>query len=288
MDFEKLDSPYLIGEIGINHNGDMQIVKKLIDAIHACGWNCAKFQKRTPELCVPQEQRNVIRDTPWGKITYLEYKNRIEFHKKEYDYINEYCSEKPLEWSASVWDIPSLEFIVNYPVPFIKVPSAMINNTELLIEVAKTGRRVLMSTGMSTLQEVDNAVNLFMKYGRKPAIMHTNSSYPAPISELNLSLITMYKERYDCMIGYSGHEEDLMPTVVAVALGAKIIERHITLSHNLWGTDQKASLEVLAMDMLGKRIKNIKLMIGKPNKIVFPSEMEARKRLRKIEEKYEQ
>ncbi|HOI30238.1 MAG TPA: N-acetylneuraminate synthase family protein [Melioribacteraceae bacterium] len=281
MDFEILETPYLIGEIGINHNGDIQIAKKLIDAVHACGWNCAKFQKRTPELCVPEEQKNIMRDTPWGRITYLDYKKRIEFNESEYDYLNNYCQEKPLDWTASVWDIPSLEFIMKYSIPFIKIPSAMVTNHELLLQVAKTGKQVLLSTGMSTLKEVDIAVNLFLKNGCNPILLHTNSSYPAPTNELNLSLIPFYKERYGCTIGYSGHEEDLTPTVVAVVLGAKIVERHITLSHSLWGTDQKASLELLAMDMLAKRIKNIKLMIGEPKKIVYPSEFEARKRLRK-------
>jgi N-acetylneuraminate synthase len=287
MNFEQLDTPYLIGEIGINHNGDLQIAKKLIDAVHACGWNCAKFQKRTPELCVPEHQKKIMKDTPWGKITYLEYKNKIELQKYEYDYIDKYCKEKPLDWTASVWDLPSLEFILNYQIPFIKIPSAMLINHELLIEVAKTKKIIVLSTGMSELAEIDNAVNLILKYGDKPILMHTNSSYPAPIEELNLSLIPFLKNRYKCTVGYSGHEEDLMPSVVAAVLGAKIIERHITLSHNLWGTDQKASLEVLAMDILFKRIINIKKMIGEPIKFITPSEIEARNRLRnkQIEEK---
>ena len=149
IDFRKLTEPYLVAEIGINHNGDLQIAKKLIDATFACGWDCVKFQKKTPEICVPDHQKNVMRETPWGKITYLEYKHKIEFSKKEYDYIDNYCKEKPIHWSASVWDIPSLEFLMKYNVPFIKIPSAKLNEKKLLMEACKTGKTLIVSTGMS-------------------------------------------------------------------------------------------------------------------------------------------
>jgi len=280
LDFNKLEHPYFIGEIGINHNGDIQIAKKLIDAVNACNWDCAKFQKRNPDICVPEHQKGVMRETPWGKMTYLDYKYKIEFQKKEYDQVRKYCLEKPLDWTASVWDLDSLNFLKHYEVPFIKIPSALITKTELLIESAKSGVQVIMSTGMSTLREVDVAVNLIMKNGKSPVVMHTNSSYPTPPAELNLNLIPFYKERYDCVIGYSGHEEDLEPTVIAVALGAEVIERHITLSHNLWGTDQKASLEVMGMDKLKKRCSNINTILGSSNKVVTPAEISIRKKLR--------
>ena len=280
IDFNKLKEPYFIGEIGINHNGDMEITKKLIDAVNACGWDCAKFQKRNPDVCVPEHQKNIMRDTPWGRMSYLEYKYKVEFGKENYDYIDKYSLEKPVDWTASVWDIDSLNFLMEYDVPFIKIPSALITEKDLVIESAKTGKQVIMSTGMSTLEEIDIAFDLINKHGKKPIVMHTNSSYPTPRKELNLSLIPFYKERYDCTVGYSGHEPDLEPTVIAVSLGAKIIERHITISHDLWGTDQKSSLEVLGMDKLRKRCIDVQDMFGSNEKYVTESEIPMRKKLR--------
>lgn len=281
IDFENLKEPYFIGEIGINHNGDIQIAKKLMDAAFACNWNCVKFQKRNPDVCVPENQKPVMRDTPWGRMTYLDYRYKVEFGKKEYDFIDTYCRTKPLDWTASVWDNDSLDFIVNYDVPFIKIPSALLTNLELLKNAAETGHTLIISTGMSTLEEIDAAVDTITKNGEKPILMHTNSSYPTPLDELNLNLIPVLKKRYDCIIGYSGHESSLEPTVVAVALGAKIIERHITLSHTLWGTDQKSSLEVHAMDMLKKRAVDVWKMLGSTVKEVTPSEVPIREKLRK-------
>lgn len=273
--------PYIIAEIGINHNGDMQIAKKLIDAANACLWNCVKFQKREPEIAVPEEQKNMIRDTPWGKMTYLEYKKKIEFGKKEYDYIDKYCKEKPIAWTASPWDIPSLEFILEYDLPFIKIASASNANWNLLKLACESKKPLLVSTGMSSLEEVDETVNFLEKYSSGNYIlMHTNSAYPTPASELNLRMITTLKKRYNCLVGYSGHEMDLEPTVVAVSLGAKVIERHITLDHNMWGTDQAASLSVTAMSMLQGRMKEILLMLGDGKKNITESEKEVRKKLR--------
>lgn len=280
VDFNNLEEVYFIGEIGINHNGDLQVAKKLIDAVNACNWDCAKFQKRNPDVCVPEHQKGVMRETPWGTMTYLDYKYKIEFGQDEFDNIQEYCESKPLDWTASVWDLDSLEFLKDYRVPFIKIPSALITKTELVEESAKSGVQVIMSTGMSTLEEIDQAVNIIMKNGKDPIIMHTNSSYPTPRDELNLNLIPFYKERYNCTIGYSGHEEDLEPTVIAVALGAKVVERHITLSHEMWGTDQKASLEVMGMDALKKRCTDINKILGSSDKKVTESELPIRKKLR--------
>ena len=280
VNFNKLEKPYFIGEIGINHNADMNIVKKLIDAVSACNWDCAKFQKRNPDVCVPEDQKNNLRRTPWGEMTYIEYKHRIELTKNNYDLIDQYSKSKPIDWSASVWDLDSLSFLMNYDLPYLKIPSAMMTNKVLVAETAKTGLPVIMSTGMSTLREVDDAVNNVLKYTNNLVLMHTNSSYPTPCDELNLSLIPFLKNRYECTVGYSGHESDLEPTVVAVVLGARVIERHITLSHDLWGTDQKASLEVLGMDMLYKRTKDISIMLGSSEKLVTPSEINIRKKLR--------
>lgn len=280
MDLNNLKTPYFIGEIGINHNGSRRIAKRLIDAVFACGWHCAKFQKRNPDMCVPEEQKSKLRDAPWGRMTYLDYKFRIEFLKEEYNYIDVYCKEKPLDWSASVWDLDSLKFILDYDVPFIKIGSAMLTNHELIVEAAKSGKKLIVSTGMSTIEEVDESFNLILKHGKEPVLMHTNSSYPTPLDELNLNMIPALRERYGCVVGYSGHEEDLEPTVAAAILGAKVIERHITLDHNMWGTDQKSSLEVVGMDMLKKRVDSIAEILGSSNKCVTPSEVAVRKKLR--------
>lgn len=280
VNFDKLNKPYFIGEIGINHNGDLQIAKKLIDAVFACNWNCVKFQKRNPDTCIPDKQKSVIRETPWGKMRYIDYKKRIEFGTDEFNYIDGYCSEKPLDWTASVWDLDSLNFLLNYETPFIKIPSAMLTNLPLLKESAKADIPLIVSTGMSTFNEIDVAVDLITKYGEKPILMHTNSSYPTPQNELHLNLIPVLRDRYDCIIGYSGHEYDLEPTVIAVALGAQVIERHITLSHDMWGTDQKSSLEVHAMDMLKKRTESINEMLGSTRKVITPSEIPILEKLR--------
>lgn len=272
---------FLIAEIGINHNGDIEVAKRLIDAAFACGWHSVKFQKRTPEICVPEHQKNTLRDTPWGEMTYLEYKKRLEFNEEQYDYIDAYCKEKPLLWTASVWDIPSLSFILDYNVPFIKIPSAKLTDRTLLIKAAQSGKTIILSTGMSTIEEIDKAVWLLEKHSKDNyVLMHTNSTYPTPPEDINLSTIEFLKNRYDCLVGYSGHEYDLEPSVIAVVLGARIIERHITINHTMWGTDQSASLEVHAMDMLHKRINEVDAVIGDGIKKLTPKEMEVRKKLR--------
>lgn len=276
------DNPvFMVAEIGINHNGSLEIAKKLIDASFACNWHCVKFQKRTPDLCVPENQRNVLRDTPWGRISYLEYRYKVEFGSTEYSYIDKYCTEKPIYWTVSVWDIPSLEFILNYEVPFIKIPSAKLTEHELLRLASQSGKPVILSTGMSTVEEIDKAVEILEKHSKGNYIlMHTNSAYPVPVEELNLRVINYLRDRYKCVIGYSGHEYGLEPSVIAVSLGAKIIERHITLDHKMWGSDHAASLEVHAMDMLHKRIKEASKVLGDGVKRVTETELESRKRLR--------
>ena len=275
-----MDKAYLIAEIGINHNGDIDIAKKLIDATNACGWNCAKFQKRNPDICVPAAQKATKRSTPWGEMTYLEYKYKVEFEKVEYDIINQYCLEKPLPWTVSIWDIDSLNFIKDYNVPFLKIPSPQITNHELIKEIALSGYPIVMSTGMSTWEIIDDAVNILDANNAEYAILHCNSTYPAPHGELHLNIIPVMKGRYNCIVGYSGHEFDLEPSVIAVAMGAKIIERHITLNHNMWGTDQKSSLEVHAMDLLRKRISDINDILGGTEKIITDSEKDIMKKLR--------
>jgi N-acetylneuraminate synthase len=280
VDFNNLEKTYLIAEIGINHNGNMQFAKRLIDGTFATGWDCVKFQKRNPDVCVPEEQKTVERETPWGKMTYLEYKKRMEFEKKEYDYIDAYCKEKPIDWTASVWDLDSLEFMSKYKVPYLKIPSAHLTNDELLIASSKTNIPILLSAGMSTLEETDKAIELLKKHASQFALLVCNSAYPAKLDELNLKQIPKLKERYDCVIGYSGHEFGLDSTTVAVALGAQIIERHITLDHTMWGTDQSASVEIQGMDKLYKQIENVPKILGDGEKKVFESELSARKKLR--------
>lgn len=274
--------PYLIAEIGINHNGDIQIAKKLIDAANASLWNCVKFQKREPDLAVPEEQKSVMRETPWGRITYLEYKKKIEFGKEEYDYIDKYCKDKPIAWTASPWDIPSLEFLIQYDLPFIKIASASNADYNLLKVACETEKPLLISTGMSTLQEMDDTVEFLEKYSNgKYILLHTNSEYPAAAADLNLNMIKTLKKRYGCLVGYSGHERDLEPSVIATSLGAKVIERHITLDHDMWGTDHSASLTVPAIAMLRGRMKDVLLMLGNGEKIITEKEKEVRKKLRR-------
>ncbi|KPJ57008.1 hypothetical protein AMJ49_03135 [Parcubacteria bacterium DG_74_2] len=280
INFKNLKTPYLIAEIGINHNGDLQIAKKLIDAAFACNWDCVKFQKREPELCVPNHQKNGEKDTPWGKMAYLEYKKRLEFGKKEYDYIDKYCKEKPIDWTASVWDLPSLKFITSYDVPFIKIPSAKLIDKELLIQACKTGKPLIVSTGMSTIEEIDKAVEILEKYSYQYLLMHCHSAYPAPVDELNLKCIKSLQERYKCPFGYSGHEYGLEGTVFAAVLGVKVIERHITLDHMMWGTDHSSSVEPMGMDMLRKRIKDVDKILGNGVKKITKSELIVRKKLR--------
>lgn len=272
LHFKDIKGFYLIGEIGINHNGDLQVAKKLIDTVFACGWNCAKFQKKDPDICVPEGQKNVPKSTLWGEMTYLEYKKKLEFGKKEYDYIDKYCKEKPLDWTASVWDLNSLEFLLKYDIPFIKIPSAKLSDLELVKAVAKTKIPVIASTGMSSLEEIDNAVDIFKIYSSEFALMHTNSSYPTPKEELNINCIKTLKKRYNCVVGYSGHEYNVEPTVYTCVLGVKVIERHITLDHSMWGTDQAASLEIAAMDLLRKRIKDIDIVLGDGEKRITSGE----------------
>lgn len=272
---------FMIAEIGLNHNGDLAIAKKLIDAAFACDWHCVKFQKRTPELSVPENQKNVIRDTPWGKMTYLEYRHKVEFGKKEYGYINKFCREKPILWSASAWDIPSLKFLLSYDIPFIKIPSAKLTDKKLLMAAGRSKKPVILSTGMSTIKEIDDAVLIVEKASRGNFIlMHTNSTYPTSIEDLNLNVIKLLKSRYGCIVGYSGHEYGLEPTVVAVSLGAKLVERHVTMSHKMWGSDHFASLEVHAMDLLYKRLKDMSAILGDGVKKVTNGELEIRKKLR--------
>ena len=248
----------VIAEIGINHNGDLNIAKKLIDLASVAGCDYVKFQKRTPELCVPEEQKNCIRDTPWGKITYINYKEKTEFGKVEYDQIAKYCELKNIKWFASVWDEESVNFMKNYS-DLTKIPSALITNENLLKTARNSVSFLMISTGMSTEEEIDKAISV----SNPNLIFHTNSTYPSPVEELNLNyikwLISKHKQRE---IGYSGHEFGLVPTFVAVSLGATWIERHITLDRTMWGSDHIASVEPVGLIKMTKAIRDIEKVFG--------------------------
>jgi N-acetylneuraminate synthase len=271
---------YIIAEIGINHNGCLETAKRLIDVAAVSGCDAVKFQKRNPDICVPEHQKGVMRDTPWGKMTYLEYKHRVEFGKKEYDEIDAYCKLRGIAWSASPWDVDSLKFLMKYDIPFIKVPSAMITNKTLMSAVAQTGKKVIFSVGMSNLKEIDIAVQQMRDKKVDFSLLHCNSTYPAPLSELNLSCIGTLKERYGCEVGYSGHEFRLGTSVAAIYLGATIIERHITLDRTMWGTDQLSSVEPQGLIKLVKGIRELELAYGDGVKRVTESELGPRKKLR--------
>ena len=273
---------YIIAEIGINHNGDIETAKKLIKVAKDSGCDAVKFQKRNPDVCVPEKQKNIMRETPWGYITYLDYKYKVEFEREEYDIIDEYCKQLKIHWFASPWDVDSVKFLSQYNIPALKVPSASLNDTELLLAMKATGIPIILSSGMSTQDEVDEAINLFS--GSEIALLHCVSTYPTPPEELNLNVIKTYKEKYPkTIIGYSGHETGLSTTYVAVALGAKIIERHITLDRSMWGTDHSASVEPQGLESLVSNIKDIELAMGDGIKGVTAGEIPIREKLRRVQ-----
>ena len=253
---------YIIAEIGINHNGDMDIAKKLIDIAAVSGCDAVKFQKRNPDVCVPEHQKNVMRDTPWGEMTYLDYKHKIEFGKEEYDEIDAYCKVQGIKWSASPWDRDSLDFVLQYDVPFIKIPSAMLTNLTLINTASLSGKDIIVSTGMSTEEEIFAAVQV-LRHNRsyrsnfKWSLLHCNSTYPAQLEDLNLIRIKTMRDKFECEVGYSGHEFRLGTSVAAVYLGATIIERHITLDRSMWGTDQLSSVEPQGLFKLVSGIREL-------------------------------
>jgi len=269
---------YIIAEIGINHNGSLETAKKLIDIAALSGCDAVKFQKRNPDVCVPEHQKNKMRETPWGTMTYLDYKYKVEFEKEEYDEIDRYCREKGVQWSASPWDIDSLKFLMEYDIPWLKIPSAMITNEKLMKACAATGKKIIFSVGMSTLDEADQAVKWLE--GSEIVMLHCNSTYPAPLEDLNLSCIKTLKERYDCEIGYSGHEFRLGTTVAAVYLGATYLERHITLDRTMWGSDHMASVEPQGLIKLVKGVRELEIAYGDGIKRVTEGELGPRKKLR--------
>ena len=271
---------YIIAEIGINHNGSIDDAKKSIDIAQFSGCDAVKFQKRNPDVCVPEHQKSVMRETPWGEMTYLDYKHKIEFNG-EYDEIDDYCSQRDIAWTSSIWDLDSLEFMSQYDIGFIKIPSALITDLELIqATTEKYDGKIIVSTGMSTLEEVDNVVAILKKSNNDWAILHCNSSYPAKVDELNLSCIQTLKNRYDCEVGYSGHEFGITTTIASICLGATIIERHITLDRTMWGTDQMCSVEPQGLIKLVRGIRELESAIGDGKKRVTESEKIIKDKLR--------
>jgi len=270
---------YVIGEIGINHNGLLQVAMKLIDAAVEAGCDAVKFQKRTPELCVPRDQQNVMRETPWGYMTYMQYRHHVEFGYREYKEIDAYCKTRNIQWFASCWDEPSVNFMEQFDPPCYKIQSAAVTDLILLQRLKDTNRPLILSTGMSTMDQISTAVRLL---GTDNLILcHTTSTYPCPPEELNLNMIPALQNEFDCPIGYSGHEVGLVPSAAAVALGACLIERHITLDRAMWGSDQAASVEPGGLKKLVKYVRITEQAMGDGVKCVYDSEKGVMKKLRR-------
>lgn len=273
----------IIAEIGINHNGDIEIAKQLILVAKAAGCNYVKFQKRNPDVCVPEEQKNVMRKTPWGEITYLEYKWRTEFGEKEYDEIDRFCKEIDIKWFASVWDKTSVDFMTKYETDLgvvMKIPSALITDLELCEYAREKSDYLMISTGMSTEDEIRQCI----KVCNPDVIMHTNSTYPCPVEELNLNYIGWLKNWYpEKEIGYSGHEYGLVTTFATIPMGVTWVERHITLDRGMWGSDHSASIEPSGLFKLVKGIRDIENALSIPMgpRELFGGELSKMKSLRK-------
>lgn len=280
-----MDKVKIIGEVGINHNGDIEIAKKLIMVAKTAGCDYVKFQKRNPDICVPEEQKSKPRQTPWGEMTYLEYKWRTEFNYEQYSEIDEFCNKIGIKWFVSVWDKDSIDFMDIFRRlgkaydGTMKIPSALITNLELC-EYARTNcDKLIISTGMSTENEIQSCINS----SEPDVIMHTNSTYPCPVEELNLNYINWLKSRYPHLdIGYSGHEYGLVTTFATIAMGVTWVERHITLDRNMWGSDHSASIEPSGLFKLVKGIRDIESSLAIPigPRSVFGGELSKLKSLR--------
>ena len=271
---------YIVAEIGINHNGEVEIAKRLMDAARHAGVDAVKFQKRTPELATPPDQQNVMRETPWGYITYLDYRHKMEFGLAQYQEIDAYARKIGITWFVSVWDEPSVDFMEAFDPVTYKVPSAALTDHGLLKKLHSTGRPVILSTGMSTIDQIRSAVQYLDM--NNLVICHTTSAYPCAPEELNLRMVETLQRDYPCPIGYSGHEVGLIPSAVAVALGACMVERHITLDRAMWGSDQAASVEPGGFERLVKYVRVTEQSLGDGVKKVYESEIPSMKKLRRV------
>ncbi len=277
-----MSKTFVIAEIGINHNGALEIAKKLIDGAVDAGCNAVKFQKRTIEDVYTPEELDVPRESPWG-TTNREQKNGLEFSEREYDEINHYCKNLGIEWLASAWDLKSQEFLQKYDLRYNKVASAMLTHKELLIAIAQEGKHTFISTGMSTLKQIAAAVALFEEHDCPYELMHCNSTYPLNEMDANLNVMKTLRDRFDCSVGYSGHEVGIIICVGAVALGATSIERHITLDRSMYGSDQAASIELGGLIRMVRYIRTIETAMGTPEKIVTDKEKQIASKLRNVD-----
>ncbi|MBU4288995.1 MAG: N-acetylneuraminate synthase family protein [Proteobacteria bacterium] len=275
-------STFIIAEIGINHNGDINITKQLIDGAIFSGCDAVKFQKRTVEKVYSKEELDKPRESPWG-TTNREQKLGLEFGKKEYDEIDSYCKEKGIHWFASAWDLDSQLFLRQYNCKYNKIASAMLTHRNLLEMVAEEGKYTFISTGMSTMEEIGAAVNIFRKYNCPFELMHCNSTYPMKDEDACLSMIPILREKFKCKVSYSGHEVGLIVSCAAVALGATSIERHITLAHEMYGSDQAASVEVMGFYRLTRYIRAIEVAIGNGVKVITEEEKKVKAKLRRVD-----
>jgi N-acetylneuraminate synthase len=274
------DQPiYVIAEIGINHNGDLATALALIDHAVDAGCDAVKFQKRDPEVCVPADQRDIMRDTPWGRMSYLDYRYKVEFQEAEYDEIDAHCKDRGIDWFASPWDTNSVDFLERYEPVTYKVASACLTDGELLARLAQAGRPVILSTGMSSMDEIRAAVAALD--GVPLLLTHATSTYPCPPEELNLRAIGTLADEFGVPVGYSGHEVGLQTTLAAAALGACVIERHVTLDRAMWGSDQAASVEPPGLERLVRDIRVIEQALGDGTKVVYDSELPIRAKLRR-------
>tara|TARA_B100001769_G_scaffold259618_1_gene239526 strand:+ start:873 stop:1712 length:840 start_codon:yes stop_codon:yes gene_type:complete len=275
----KFNRTFLIGEIGINHNGDIKIAEELIKKAKLCDFDAVKFQKRDIDTVYSQKVLSEKRESPFG-TTQREQKEGLEFGEKEYDIIDNICQREKIEWFASAWDIKSLNFLKKYNCKYNKVASVMITHEDLLNEISKEKKFTFISTGMSEEHEIDNAVKIFKKNDCEFALLHCNSTYPCPPEDLNLSYIHVLKKKYNCIVGYSGHESNVSPSFASVILGAEIVERHITLDRAMYGSDQSASLQFDGMRALSEQIRNYKKILGNGKKTITNSEKKVRDKLR--------
>lgn len=272
---------YIIAEIGINHNGDLDIAKRMIDAAVHAGADAVKFQKRTPDVATPADQKNQMRETPWGYITYLDYRYKVEFNEAQYREIDRYCRERKIDWMVSVWDEPSVDFMEQFDTPAYKIPSASLTDFNLIRKARVTGRPLILSSGMSTMDQIKKGIET--AGAENLVMMHCTSTYPCEPEELNLRMVgTLRNEFPNIPIGYSGHEVGLVPTAVAVAFGACMVERHLTLDRAMWGSDQAASVEPSGFERLVKYIRVTEASLGDGVKKVYDSELGSMKKLRRV------
>ena len=272
---------YIVAEVGINHNGSVDTAKRLIDAAVEAGCDAVKFQKRTPELCVPQKQRDLMRETPWGVMSYLDYRRRMEFSVEDYAGLIQHCAERSIDWFASCWDETAVDFVEWFEPIGHKIPSAALTDVALLKRFRRTRRPLILSTGMSTMAQIEAAVELLGT--ENLVITHSTSTYPCPLGELNLKMIETIRSRFDCPVGYSGHEVGLPTTLAAVCFGACLVERHITLDRAMWGSDQAASVEPQGLTRLVKYIRDVEAAMGDGVKTVYQSEIPVMQRLRRVD-----